>query len=235
MHSDTPHRNCKRLKLGGGHLYDRPSVWATAVPSRDWKKPRIYRTYIAKLCQTNEMSILNVHTDELLHTETDKWQTRPLVREGAPQRQDSNFQKATLRQEVISCQRSQSGLDTSTYWLTDWPTDRPTDRPTISRKVTSTSAYASVLWNIGDVLVNSYNFCVGYLATLSVSRQHSIGCHDMGTRNSVNEVPLRRLPNGIPYRSFCTVAPRIVLDSIELVYLYTNPFDSIFNLCEPNL
>jgi hypothetical protein len=33
----------------------------------------------------------------------------------APQRQDSNFHKATFRQEVISGDRSQSGLDTTVY------------------------------------------------------------------------------------------------------------------------
>jgi hypothetical protein len=49
---------------------------------------------------------------------TDKRQTRPLVREGAPQRQDSNFQT-----ELISGHKSQ---------VTDWPT--------ISRNVTSASA-----------------------------------------------------------------------------------------------
>jgi hypothetical protein len=46
-------------------------------------------------------------------TKADKWQTRPLVREGAPKRQDSNFKKK------ISGQKSQIWLDTKTYWLTD--------------------------------------------------------------------------------------------------------------------
>jgi hypothetical protein len=40
--------------------------------------------------------MLDVITDKLLQTENDKWQTRPLVREGAPQRQYSNFQKTTF-------------------------------------------------------------------------------------------------------------------------------------------
>jgi hypothetical protein len=44
---------------------------------------------------------------------------RPVVREGAPQRQDSNFQKTTFGQKAISGHKSQSGLDTLTYWLTD--------------------------------------------------------------------------------------------------------------------
>jgi hypothetical protein len=39
----------------------------------------------------------------------------PLVREGATQKQDRNFQTATFRQEVISGRKSQSGLDTKTY------------------------------------------------------------------------------------------------------------------------
>jgi hypothetical protein len=46
-------------------------------------------------------------------TKTDTWQTRPLVREGAPKRQDSSFEKKN------SGQKSQIGLDTKTYWLTD--------------------------------------------------------------------------------------------------------------------
>jgi hypothetical protein len=45
---------------------------------------------------------------------TAKLQTRPLVRKGAPQKQDRNFQTATFRQEVISGRKSQSGLDSKT-------------------------------------------------------------------------------------------------------------------------
>jgi hypothetical protein len=44
--------------------------------------------------------------------------TRPLVREGVPQRQDSNFQKTTFGQRVTYGHKSQSGIDTLTYWLT---------------------------------------------------------------------------------------------------------------------
>jgi hypothetical protein len=51
---------------------------------------------------------MNVHTDKLLETEADKWQTQPLVREGATQRQDRNFQTATLRQVVMSRHNSQA-------------------------------------------------------------------------------------------------------------------------------
>jgi hypothetical protein len=47
---------------------------------------------------------------QLLLKVTDKRQTRPLVREGTPQRQDSNFQT-----ELISGRKSHSGLDTKTY------------------------------------------------------------------------------------------------------------------------
>jgi hypothetical protein len=47
-------------------------------------------------------------------TKTDTWQTRPLVREGAPKRQDSNFEK-----KKISDQIPRFGLDTKTYQLTD--------------------------------------------------------------------------------------------------------------------
>jgi hypothetical protein len=59
------------------------------------------------------------NTNKLLETENDKWQARPLVREDALQRQDSNFQTTTFGQKVISGHKSQSGLDTMTYWLTD--------------------------------------------------------------------------------------------------------------------
>jgi hypothetical protein len=45
-------------------------------------------------------------------------QTHPLVREGAPKKQDHNFHIATLRQDG---RESQSGLDTRTYCLTDRP------------------------------------------------------------------------------------------------------------------
>jgi hypothetical protein len=62
--------------------------------------------------------MLDVNADKLLQTENDKWQTRPFVREGVPQRQDSNFQKTTFEQKVISGHKSQNGLDTLTYWLT---------------------------------------------------------------------------------------------------------------------
>jgi hypothetical protein len=57
---------------------------------------------------------------QLLLTVTDKRQTRPLVREGAQQRQDSKIQT-----ELISGRKSQGGLDANTYWLT------------VSRNVTS--------------------------------------------------------------------------------------------------
>jgi hypothetical protein len=59
--------------------------------------------------------MLDVNTGKLLQTENDKRQTRPLVREGAPQRQDSHFQKTNFGQKVISGHKSQSGLDTLTY------------------------------------------------------------------------------------------------------------------------
>jgi hypothetical protein len=59
------------------------------------------------------MYIPNVHTDKLLQTETDKWQTRPLVREGAPQGGGEPFPVETFRWEMSGW------LDTKTYWLTD--------------------------------------------------------------------------------------------------------------------
>jgi hypothetical protein len=49
-------------------------------------------------------------------TKTDKWQTRLLVREGAPKRQYSNFEGEKTK---ISGQKSQIGLDTKAYWLAD--------------------------------------------------------------------------------------------------------------------
>jgi hypothetical protein len=62
--------------------------------------------------------MFDVNTGKLLDWER---RTRPLVREGVPQRQDSNFQTTTFGQEVISGHKFQSGLDTLTYWLTDRP------------------------------------------------------------------------------------------------------------------
>jgi hypothetical protein len=50
---------------------------------------------------------------QLLLTVTDKRQIRPLVREGAQQRQHSEIQS-----ELISGLKSQGGLDAKTYWLT---------------------------------------------------------------------------------------------------------------------
>jgi hypothetical protein len=47
---------------------------------------------------------------QLLSTVTDKRQTRPLVREGAQQRQDNKIQT-----ELISGLKSRSGLDAKTY------------------------------------------------------------------------------------------------------------------------
>jgi hypothetical protein len=63
--------------------------------------------------------MLDVNTGKLLQTEKDKWQTRPIVREGALQRQDSNFQKTTFEQKVISGHKSQNWINTSAYWPTD--------------------------------------------------------------------------------------------------------------------
>jgi hypothetical protein len=47
---------------------------------------------------------------QVLLTVTDKRQTRPLIREGAQQRQHSNIQT-----ELISGRKSQGGLDAKTY------------------------------------------------------------------------------------------------------------------------
>jgi hypothetical protein len=58
--------------------------------------------------------MLHVNTDKLLYTENDKWQIRPLVRDGTLQRQYSSFETTTFGQKVISGHKSQSGLDTST-------------------------------------------------------------------------------------------------------------------------
>jgi hypothetical protein len=53
--------------------------------------------------------------------ETYKGQTQPLIRKGTPQRQDSNFQTATLEQEAISGQSPKIG---STPRYNDWLTVR---------------------------------------------------------------------------------------------------------------
>jgi hypothetical protein len=51
-----------------------------------------------------------IDNGQLLLTVTDKRQTRPLVREGAQQRQHSEIQA-----ELISGRKSQGGLDAKTY------------------------------------------------------------------------------------------------------------------------
>jgi hypothetical protein len=50
---------------------------------------------------------------------TGEWQTGPFVREGAPQRQNSNVGEKNRKNK--SAHKSQSGFDTKTYWLTDRP------------------------------------------------------------------------------------------------------------------
>jgi hypothetical protein len=52
--------------------------------------------------------------DLIIWTLTDKWQTRPLVRDGAPIEQDSNFH---IKKNLVMDPRRV--LDTKTYWLTD--------------------------------------------------------------------------------------------------------------------
>jgi hypothetical protein len=49
-----------------------------------------------------------------------KLQTRPIVREGIPQKQDRKFQTATFRQEVISGRKSHKGAGYEDI-LTEWP------------------------------------------------------------------------------------------------------------------
>jgi hypothetical protein len=63
---------------------------------------------------TCKMGEKKVDGGQLLLTVTDKRQTRPLVREGAQQKQDSK-----ILTELISGRKSHSGLDAKTYWLTD--------------------------------------------------------------------------------------------------------------------
>jgi hypothetical protein len=54
--------------------------------------------------------------DLLIRTMTDKWQTRPVVREGAPIEQGSNVHIREKKNLVMGPRRV---LDTKTYWLTD--------------------------------------------------------------------------------------------------------------------
>jgi hypothetical protein len=55
--------------------------------------------------------------DLLIRTMTDKWQTRPLVREDAPIEQDNNFHIGGRKKNLVVGPRRV--LDTKTYWLTD--------------------------------------------------------------------------------------------------------------------
>jgi hypothetical protein len=72
-----------------------------------------------------------------------KRQTQPLIREGAPQKQDRNCQ--TVINIWSSNPDGAQHHDWLTDWLTDWlsdwltETDQPTDRPTVSHNVTLTS------------------------------------------------------------------------------------------------
>jgi hypothetical protein len=55
--------------------------------------------------------------DLLIRTMTDKWQTRPLVREDEPIEQDSTFHIGGKKENLVMGPRRV--LDTKTYWLTD--------------------------------------------------------------------------------------------------------------------
>jgi hypothetical protein len=81
----------------------------------------IHKIYVA--CKMQKKIKKRLDNGQMLLKLTDKRQARPLVREGAPQRQDSNLQT-----DLISGRKSHSGLDTKTYWLTEWLT--------VSRNVT---------------------------------------------------------------------------------------------------
>jgi hypothetical protein len=50
-----------------------------------------------------------------LKNKTDTWQTRPLVREGAPK----NDKTETFKKKKSLVKSPIFGLDTKTYWLTD--------------------------------------------------------------------------------------------------------------------
>jgi hypothetical protein len=56
-----------------------------------------------------------------MYTQTNDWtvtykgQTRPLLREDAPKRQDNKFQTKLLKRKQYLVKRPQSGLDTKTY------------------------------------------------------------------------------------------------------------------------
>jgi hypothetical protein len=56
--------------------------------------------------------------DLFIRTMTDKWQTQPLVREGAPIEQDCNFHLRRRRKKNLVMDPRRV-LDTKTYWLTD--------------------------------------------------------------------------------------------------------------------
>jgi hypothetical protein len=72
------------------------------------------------MCLTQNVNNLCKYWDyfRLYWQKIDKWQTRPLVREGAPKWQDSNLKKKNIYIYIYG-QKSQIGLDTKIYWLTD--------------------------------------------------------------------------------------------------------------------
>jgi hypothetical protein len=71
-------------------------------------------------CQTKKLkSPVPRWTDYYrLQRQADTWQTRPLVREGAPIK-DKTVTFKKKKKTLVKCPIF--GLDTKTYWLTDWP------------------------------------------------------------------------------------------------------------------
>jgi hypothetical protein len=94
LHRDPANR--RRWRKGKSHIWD-SKIWSRVPRDSDPRKTALARS----------SSIY-------------RRQTRPLVREGAPQKQDRNCQTVIY---------IYLGLDTKTYWLTDW---------TVSRNVTLT-------------------------------------------------------------------------------------------------
>jgi hypothetical protein len=113
--------------------------------------------------------MLDVSTYKLLQTENDEWQTRPLVREGAPQRQESNFQPTALGQEEISRHKSQSGLDTLTYWPTDRQLQHDFD---FGHPVPGGYKWGNLALEVWGVSDESLKYGYGFLGTLTIEWLH---------------------------------------------------------------
>jgi hypothetical protein len=141
-------------------------------------------------------------TIEWLHC---KLQTRPIVREGAPQKQDRKFQTPTFRQEVISGQVLQG-----------CSIPRHTDRLTVSRKVTSNFDLESSLLMLKLVVLVTTAF---WTLNNVVS---AVNCMDRRSCNNVQLNLCRNLKQSCSWGAAANFLVYILLDEFNcLAHLHS--------------